>query len=190
MIEIENAYTGKDFSASVKAMNPTMIDGGLTGIVVGQYLQSVTPSLALGLEAVWQRQALSVGPESAFSYFAKYKGDDWIATAQLQAQGEISTSYWRKLTDKVQAGVQFSLQFAGLGSAGGLLGPQVRKEAVTTAGVKYDFRMSTFRAQVDSNGKLCAMLEKRVAPPVMVSFVTEVEHSKVCHTLRFGLEKR
>lgn len=178
MMEIENAYTGKDFSASLKAMNPTMIDGGLTGIFVGQYLQSITPKLALGAEAVWQRQALNLGPESALSYYAKYTGNNWIATAQLQTQGEISTSYWRKLTDKVQAGANFSLQFAGLGQ-GSLLGPQVRKEGVTTAGVKYDFRTSTFRAQVDSNGKLCAMLEKRVAAPVTMAFVTEVDHRKV-----------
>lgn len=185
MIEVDNVYTGKDFSASVKAVNPTMIDGGLTGIVVGQYLQSVTPNLALGLEALWQRQALTLGPESAFSYFGKYKGDDWIATAQLQAQGEIGASYWRKLTDKVQAGVSFTLQFAGLGQ-GALLGPQVRKEAVTTAGLKYDFRTSTFRAQVDSTGKLSTLLEKRVAV-LMLTWAAEVDHTKVRYAKVFSI---
>lgn len=180
MFETEGAWTGKDFSATVKTLNPGFLDGGLTGIYVGQYLQSVTPRLALGMEAIWQRQALSVGPESALSYFGKYKGDDWIVSAQLQAQGEISTSYWKKLTEKLQGGVNFSLQFAGLGQ-GDLLSARVRKEGITTAGVKYDFRLSSFRAQVDSNGKLCALLERKIAQPVSVSIAAEVDHLKVCH---------
>lgn len=189
MFETEGSWVGKDFSTTVKCLNPGLLDGGVTGIFVGQHLQSVTPRLALGMEAVWQRQALSVGPESALSYFGKYKGDDWIASAQLQAQGEFSTSYWRKLTDKVQGGVNFSLQFAGLGE-GDLLSSRVRKEAITTAGVKYEFRMSSFRAQVDSNGKLCALLERRIAAPVNLSIATEVDHAKVCfyekaHTASF-----
>ncbi|MBE7180697.1 MAG: hypothetical protein INR71_05730, partial [Terriglobus roseus] len=49
MCSIENDYTGADFSASVKAMNPSVLEGGLTGIFVGSYLQAVTPRLALGM---------------------------------------------------------------------------------------------------------------------------------------------
>ncbi len=179
MAQFDNEYTGKDFTASVKTVNPSMIDGGLTGIFIGSYLQSVTPSLALGLEAVWQRAALNQGPETALSYCARYKGSDWIATAQLQAQGTLNTSFWRRLTDKVEAGVDLSLAFAGLGGAGGLMGGGVRKEGITTVGAKYDFRMSTFRAQVDSTGKLSCLLEKRVAPPVNLTFAADVDHFKV-----------
>lgn len=181
MAQFDNEYTGNDFTASIKAINPSAIDGGLTGIFIGSYLQSVTPSLALGLEAIWQRAALNQGPETAMSYCAKYKGSDWIATAQLQAQGAISTSYWRKLTDKVEVGVDCNLQFAGLSGAGMMGGP-VRKEGVTTLGAKYDFRMSTFRAQVDSTGKLSCLLEKVVAPVVRMTFASEMDHVKVCNT--------
>ncbi|TVY26128.1 Mitochondrial import receptor subunit [Lachnellula hyalina] len=177
MAQFDNEYTGNDFTASIKAINPSAIDGGLTGIFIGSYLQSVTPSLALGLEAIWQRAALNQGPETAMSYCAKYKGSDWIATAQLQAQGAISTSYWRKLTDKVEVGVDCNLQFAGLSGAGMMGGP-VRKEGVTTLGAKYDFRMSTFRAQVDSTGKLSCLLEKVVAPVVRMTFASEMDHVK------------
>ena len=178
MIEIDNVYTGKDFTASIKSMNPNAIDGGLTGIFVGSYLQAVTRNLALGVEGVWQRQALTQGPESALSYCAKYKGSDWIVSAQLQAQGAINTSYWRRLTDKVEAGVDLNLAFAGLSGAGMMGGP-IRKEGVTTVGAKYDFRMSTFRAQVDSTGKLSCLLEKRVAPPVQLTFAADMDHFKV-----------
>jgi mitochondrial import receptor subunit TOM40 len=182
MAQFDNEYTGKDFTAALKTVNPSFIDGGLTGIFIGTYLQSITPSLALGLEAVWQRAGLTEGPQTAISYCGKYKGKDWIASAQLQAQGTLSASYWRKLTDKVEAGVDLNLAFAGLSGAGGMIGGGSRKEGVTTVGAKYDFRMSVFRAQVDSTGKLSCLLEKVVAPPVRLTFAAEVDHFKVCHT--------
>lgn len=177
LIQIDNDYTGADFTASLKAFNPSFLEGGVTGIFVGSYLQSVTPSLALGLEAMWQRQGLSVPPETALSYCAKYKGDDWIASAQLQAQGAINASYWKKLSDKVEAGVDMNLQFAP--SPSGLMG-DIRKEGTTTIGAKYEFRASTFRAQIDSAGKLSCLLEKRVAMPISLTFAGEIDQVKVC----------
>ncbi|PGH28673.1 mitochondrial import receptor subunit TOM40 [[Emmonsia] crescens] len=175
LIQIDNDYTGADFTASLKAFNPSFLEGGVTGIFVGSYLQSVTPSLALGLEAMWQRQGLSVPPETALSYCAKYKGDDWIASAQLQAQGAINASYWKKLSDKVEAGVDMNLQFAP--SPSGLMG-DIRKEGTTTIGAKYEFRASTFRAQIDSAGKLSCLLEKRVAMPISLTFAGEIDQVK------------
>jgi mitochondrial import receptor subunit TOM40 len=181
MLQVDNELTGKDFSAGLKAVNPSIIEGGLSGIFIGSYLQSLTPSLAVGLEAVWSRAALNAPPEAAVSYCAKYRGSDWIASAQLQPQGAVSTSYWRKLTERVEAGVDLSLQFApGMGGKGGLMGSGMRKEGTATMGAKYDFRNSTFRAQVDSSGKLSCLLEKRVLPPIQLVFAGEMDHLKVC----------
>ncbi|TQN73650.1 Mitochondrial import receptor subunit tom40 [Colletotrichum shisoi] len=173
MLQFENEYAGDDFTASLKMLNPSCLDGGVTGIFIGSYLQSVTPKLALGLETVWQRQAMTQGPETATSYCARYKSDEWVATAQLQAQGALNTSYWRRLSEKVQAGVDLSLSIAP--SAAGLMGG-MQKEGITTIGAKYDFRMSTFRAQVDSRGKLGCLLEKRIAAPVMMTLAADVDH--------------
>ncbi|KAJ0167543.1 Mitochondrial import receptor subunit tom40 [Colletotrichum tanaceti] len=173
MLQFENEYTGDDFTASLKMLNPSCLDGGVTGIFIGSYLQSVTPKLALGLETVWQRQAMTQGPETATSYCARYKSDDWVATAQLQAQGALNTSYWRRLSEKVQAGVDLSLSIAP--SAASVMGG-MQKEGITTIGAKYDFRMSTFRAQVDSRGKLGCLLEKRIAAPVMMTLAADVDH--------------
>ena len=192
MLQVDNDYTGRDFTASLKSINPSILEGGLTGVFIGSYLQAVTPGLAVGLEAIWQRTAVNTGPETAISYYAKYKGSDWIASAQMQAQGTISTSYWRRLTDKVEAGVDLNLQFApGMGGkGGGLLGSGMRKEGTTTLGAKYDFRASTFRAQVDSSGRLSCLLEKRVAPPVQLTFAGELDQFKVCQfvSLTVGLK--
>ncbi|KAI0525681.1 mitochondrial import receptor subunit TOM40 [Xylaria bambusicola] len=174
MTSIEHEYTGSDFTSSLKMLNPSYLEGGLTGIFILSHLQAITKRLSLGVEAVWQRAALSQPPESATSYSARYKAEDWIATAQLHAaQGALNATYWRRLSDKVQAGVDMTLQVAP--SPGGMMGG-LQKEGVTSVGVKYDFRMSTFRAQVDSKGKLGCLLEKRVLPPVTMSFCADVDH--------------
>lgn len=183
MCSIENDYTGADFSASVKAMNPSILDGGLTGIFIGSYLQSVTPRLSLGLEGVWQRAAMSQGPQMLLSYAGRYKGDDWVASGQLLAQGGIQASYWRRLTAAVETGIDVNLSFGGLGAGmGGMMGGPMQKEGTTTLGAKYDFRASSFRAQVDSKGKIGCVLEKRIAPAVAVTFAGEIDHGKVGST--------
>lgn len=176
MAQFEQEYTGRDFTAALKAINPSFFEGGLTGIFIGSYLQSVTPRLALGMEAVWQRAAMTHGPETAVSYCARYKTPDWVASAQLQAQGALNATYWRRITDRVQAGVDMTLSIAP--GAGGLMGG-VQKDGITTIGAKYDFRMSSFRAQVDSKGKLSCLLEKRVAPPITLTFAADVDHYSV-----------
>ena len=183
MAQFENEYLGNDFTATLKALNPSYLEGGLTGIFIGQYLQSVTPKLALGLEAVWQSAGLTQGPDTAVSYVARYKTDTFIASAQLQAQGALNASYWQRLSEKVQAGVDMTLSIAPSGSMMG----GFTKEGITTFGAKYDFRMSTFRAQIDSTGKLSCLLEKRVAAPVMMTFSADVDHFTVCG-LRPSLE--
>ncbi|KAI9709477.1 MAG: translocase of outer mitochondrial membrane [Bogoriella megaspora] len=189
MLSVENDYTGADFSASLRAMNPWPLDERLTGIYIASYLQSVTPRLALGLEAMWQRANASEAPQSTISYAARYKGTDWIASAQLLAAGAVQTSYWRRLTDRVEAGVDLNLQFSGLaGAEGGMMGPGmggIKREGVATFGAKYDWRMSTFRAQVDSTGKIGCLLEKRVANPVQIIFAGELDHAK--NSAKIGL---
>ena len=183
MVTVEQDYTGADFTASAKAMNPSILEGGLTGIFVGDYLQSITPRLALGLNAVWQRAAMNQGPETLVSYAARYKGEDWIGSAQLATLGSLRLSYWRRIGEKVEAGVHVDLAAApGMQLGHGLMSP-MKKEGTTTLGARYDFRASSFRAQVDSQGKLACLLEKRIAPAVQVSFFGEIDHIKVCSML-------
>ncbi|KAG8532055.1 uncharacterized protein KY384_003692 [Bacidia gigantensis] len=185
VVQLDGDYSGKDFTASIKSMNPSILDGGLSGAFVGGYLQSVTPGLALGAEAVWQRFGMNQGPETILTYCARYKGQDWIGTAQLTGQGMLSTSYWRRLSDKVEAGTELNLQFApGLGG-GGLMGAGASKVGTTTVGAKYDFRTSSFKAQLDSTGKLSCLLERRVLPPVQISFAGEIDHFK--STAKIGM---
>ena len=179
MLQIDNEFSGRDFSAGIKAMNPSFLEGGISGIIIGSYLQSITPRLALGLEAMWNRPGLSAPPDMAVSYCARYRGSDWIASAQILAQGAVNTSYWRRLTDKVEAGADLQLQFAPGMRGQGLMGGGLRKDGTATAGLKYDFTTSAFRAQVDSSGKLACLLEKRVLPPVQITFAGEMDPFRV-----------
>lgn len=174
-------YSGADFSANLKTYNPSILDGTLTGIYIGSYLQAITPQLALGIESVWQRPAASHGPETALSYVARYATQDWIASLQLQGSGAVQATYWRKVADRVEAGVDCQMTLAnGMArGGGGMMGGQMQREAVTTIGAKYGFRQSTFRAQVDSKGKLQCVLEKHVAPAVTLTFCGNMDHGKV-----------
>ena len=180
MVSLDAEYSGDDFTASSKAINPSILDGGLTGTFVGGYLQSITPSLALGMEAVWQREGMSQGPNTILSYCAKYRNRDWIGTAQLIGQGMLNTSYWRRLTDKIEAGAELNLQFAPGLAGGNSFASGAAKVGTTTVGVKYDFRTSSFKAQLDNTGKLSCLLERRVLPPVQLAFAGEIDHFKVC----------
>lgn len=173
MLELDQDYVGRDFTMSIKAFNPNLLDGGLTGIVIGQYLQSVTKSLSLGLEAVWQRPYMNAAPEAQISYGARYKGAGWVASAGIQAAGALQLTYWRKLAERVEAGVESQLKLLDAPMIG------IRREGVTTIGAKYDFRGSTMRAQVDTTGRLGCLLEKRVAPMVTLAFSGEMDHFKV-----------
>lgn len=179
MLQIENEFTGTDFNASIKMLNPSIMEGGLTAIVIADYMQSITPKLSLGMEGVWQRQSMGSKPETAMSYAARYKNADWIASAQIHASGQLLGSYWRRLSEKVEAGVDCQLQFQpGTGTAG-LLGLQ--KEGHTNVGVKYNFATSVYRAQIDSTGKVGCVLERRVAPAISVTFAAELDQWKVSY---------
>ncbi|KAK5662777.1 hypothetical protein OQA88_6185 [Cercophora sp. LCS_1] len=174
-MNFEHEYTGADFTSSLKTVSASILDGGVTGMVIGDHLQSLTPNLALGFQALYQRQAMNQPPQTAVSYVARYKGQDWVASAQLQAMGGLQTSFWKRLSDRVQAGVDMTLSMAPAG--GGLMGGPLQKEGLTTFGAKYDFRMSTFRAQLDTQGKLTCILEKRVGAPIQMTFAAEVDHA-------------
>ncbi|KAG4303127.1 hypothetical protein PCK1_000465 [Pneumocystis canis] len=176
VVQLEQDYQGPDTSINLKYMNPSFLDNGLTGIIVGSFLQTITPKLALGIEGVWQKPPLAVGPEDmTLSYVARYVEKNWIATAQLASQGIYSLTYWCRLSPKVQVGSECQLITASPSIAP--LGV-IKKEGVTAIGAKYEFMNSVFRAQVDTTGKVSCLLEKRLANTLMFTFSGELDHFK------------
>lgn len=117
-------------------------------------------------------------PELAVSGAARYRAEDWMACGQIiPDRGVLEASYWRRLTDKVETGINCNLAFAGIGPGGPMGAPQ--KEGNVTIGAKYDFRQSSFRAQLDNQGKVSCLLEKMIAPPIRVTFSGEIDHKQV-----------
>ncbi|CCM02073.1 uncharacterized protein FIBRA_04150 [Fibroporia radiculosa] len=166
MLQVEHDYMGQDYSVNIKAVNPSPID--FTGIYMGSYFQSITKNLALGVEILHQRPTPEM-TESTASYLAKYTGSDknWIATAQVQPAGILQATYWQKLSDKVEVAADLQL-----------IAAPTRRDAIASLGAKYDLRMSTFRAQLDSTGKVSALLEQRFAPAFAFLVSGEIDHFK------------
>ncbi|GJJ12139.1 hypothetical protein Clacol_006380 [Clathrus columnatus] len=173
MIQLEQDYQGLDYSANIKAMNPGLTD--FTGVYIANYLQSVTKNLALGLETVFQRSTPEM-EETSTSYLIRYAGTNrnWLATAHFQTIGVLQATYWQKLSEKVEVAADLQM-----------LAAPTRRDAVATLGAKYDLRMASFRAQVDSTGKVSAYLEQRLAPTLAFLLSGEVDHFK--NSAKFGV---
>jgi mitochondrial import receptor subunit TOM40 len=172
MLQLEHDYTGTDYTLNAKALNPSPLD--LSGIYILSYLQSVSRNLALGTETIYQPQAgpgpQPQMPEISTSYLVKYTSTakDWIATAQIQPTGILQATYWQKLGEKVEVAADLQL-----------LATPGRRDAVATVGAKYALRTSTFRAQLDSLGKVSALLEQQFGPTFAFLFSGEIDHFKV-----------
>ncbi|CAL1705039.1 unnamed protein product [Somion occarium] len=166
MLQFEHDYQGRDYTLNFKAINPHPADW--SGIYIGGILQSITKNLALGVESVYQRPDPTMS-EVGLSYLAKYTSSDknWIATAQAQSGGVLQATYWQKLSEKIEVAADLQM-IAGA----------TRRDAIATLGAKYDLRMSTFRAQLDSTGKVSALLEQRFAPTFSFMVSGEIDHFK------------
>jgi mitochondrial import receptor subunit TOM40 len=169
MIQLEQDYQGSDYSINVKALNPLPTD--MSGVYIGKYLQSVSNNFALGAEMLYQRSSPKMA-ESMTTYLLKYQGvkRNWIATAQFQLAGVLQASYWQKLSEKVEVAADLQM-----------LSTPMRRDAIATVGAKYELRMASFRAQLDSTGKVSALLEQRFAPAFAFQLAGEIDHFKVGH---------
>ncbi len=167
VVQVEHDYLGQDYSLNVKAVNPSPAD--LTGIYIGSYLQSLTKNLALGVEGILQRPSPDAA-EVATSYLAKYTSSDknWIATAQVQGAGILQATYWQKLSEKVDVAADLQVVAA-----------PGRRDALATLAARYELRMASFRAQLDSTGKVSAFLEQKFAPTFSFVVSGEIDHFKV-----------
>ncbi|KGB79698.2 mitochondrial import receptor subunit TOM40 [Cryptococcus deuterogattii R265] len=171
MVQFEHDHIGDHYTFSWKSINPNLLD--FTGIHMASLLHSVSPRLSLGFETVIQH------PEPAI-----------LQTA---------TSYVAKLTslpNPVAAPLAFLLpsspagQLPATSSPTTILRPQsmlgpAKREALTTLGAKYDFRMATFRGQIDSAGKVGMYLEQRFTPAFAFLVAGEIDHAK--NASKFGV---
>ncbi|KAJ2778315.1 translocase of outer mitochondrial membrane [Coemansia javaensis] len=176
MFQLEGEYAGSDYTANVKAINPSPADG--TGIYLANYLQSVTPKLSVGAELLYQSPIPQIR-ETSISLAARYQpSEDRAWVAQTQGTNMLTASYWRKITEKCEAAAE--LQMLNVPSQG-------RREASCSVGVKYEFAAATFRAMADNFGKVSMLLEEKIAPGFSFLISGELDHLKGENKFGVGL---
>ncbi|KAJ3608880.1 hypothetical protein NHX12_023409 [Muraenolepis orangiensis] len=156
-------YRGENFTAAVTLGNPDVLVG--SGIVVSHYLQSITPSLALGGELVLHRRPGEEG--TVMSLAGRYTGNNYIATLTLGAAGA-HASYYHKANDQLQVGVEFEASTR-------------MQETSLSFGYQLDVPKANllFKGSVDSNWVVGATLEKKLLPlPLSLALCSFLNHRK------------
>ncbi|XP_064425616.1 mitochondrial import receptor subunit TOM40 homolog [Latimeria chalumnae] len=165
-------YRGDDFTAAVTLGNPDVLVG--SGILVSHYLQSVTPSLALGGELVYHRRP---GEEGAvLSLAGKYTAANWIGTVTVGQAGAHAT-YYHKANDQLQVGVEFEASTR-------------MQDTSVSFGYQLDLPKANllFKGSVDSNWIVSAALEKKLVPlPLTLAMGAFLNHKKNKFQCGFGL---
>ncbi|XP_061919922.1 mitochondrial import receptor subunit TOM40 homolog [Entelurus aequoreus] len=156
-------YRGADFTSAVTLGNPDILVG--SGIVVAHYLQSITPSLALGGELVYHRRPGEEG--TVTSLLGRYTGNNYVATLTVGGAGCHAT-YYHKANDQLQVGVEFEASTR-------------MQETTTSLGYQLDLPKANllFKGSVDSNWVAGATLEKKLLPlPLTLALGAFLNHRK------------
>lgn len=191
MCQLEHEYQAKDFSIQLKALNPDFTGPSYRGLLIGSFLQSITPKLSLGMETIYNAMDPNGPSQAAISLAGRYNAGDWIAAAQLQAQGAFIGSFWRKVAPNLEAGLETTIQASAQPvMSESMMMPTIQTtiEANTCLGAKYEFRQSIYRGQLESNGDVSFMLEHRVLPTIGLIFNGSINQFKNTSKLGCGIQ--
>ncbi|KAJ3039049.1 translocase of outer mitochondrial membrane [Rhizophlyctis rosea] len=209
MLQVEHDHHGSDYTLNVKAVNPNPIDtpaswsdskrSSQTGIYQVAYLQSVSRSLAVGGEFVYQRPnpeieepsltlalryapppatlpnptTIPTGMQSPFPPVNPRDPTQVFTTTFAPSSGLLHSTYWRRLNQRLEV----SAELQALLSKGSRMG-EGRREGIATVGFKLDTISATIRGQVDSQGRLSAVVEERIAPGIALQLAGEIDYGK------------
>ncbi|TPX31497.1 hypothetical protein SmJEL517_g05192 [Synchytrium microbalum] len=218
MLQIEHEHVGSDWSLNVKAINPNPIDvppsyllatppvgrkthpSSITGIYAASYLQSITSSLAVGGEFLYQRPnpdveepALTLAiryaplPTSAVppppvlpagfpSPYQPVNPNDptEVLTATYQpSNGLLHTSYYKKINQRLEVAAELQLLIT-MGSARS----EGVRQGIASVGFKMDTVFATVRGMVDTQGKVSTVIEERLAQGLSFQLSGEMDYSK------------
>ncbi|XP_071958215.1 mitochondrial import receptor subunit TOM40 homolog [Antedon mediterranea] len=169
--QLENEYRGPSYTASVVLANVNPLES--TGIIVTQYLQSITKRLALGAELLYH---YGQGQQQTILTLAgRYTADNWLASGTV-GPASCHVAYYHK-GKEVQVGVEFESNFK-------------MQENVTSIGYQVDLPQAnvTFKGMVDSNWSVSGVLEKKLLPmPFTFVISGMINHWKNKSRFGFGL---
>ncbi|KAK0048293.1 mitochondrial import receptor subunit TOM40 1 [Biomphalaria pfeifferi] len=168
-------YKGDDFTASLTAGNIDPLSA--SGLLVGHYLQRVTPNLALGAEIMYQRgQQVPGGEIAIMSLASRFSGEKWQLSVNLSPiAGNLHTCFYQRVHDNLQVGVELETSI---------------RMAESTATVAYQIDIPkadvVFRGQLDSNWCIGGVFEKKLVPfPFTLALSGYANHVKSQY--RFGI---
>ncbi|XP_010557551.1 PREDICTED: mitochondrial import receptor subunit TOM40-1-like [Tarenaya hassleriana] len=155
-------YMGSDYRTQFQLGN-----GALFG---ASYIQSVTPSLALGGEVFWAGQHR----KSGIGYAARYETDKMVTTGQVASTGMVALSYVQKVSEKVSLATDFMYNY-------------MSRDVTASVGYDYILRQCRLRGKMDSNGVAAAYLEERLNMGLNFILSAELDHKKKDYKFGFGL---
>ncbi|KAF3789611.1 Mitochondrial import receptor subunit [Nymphaea thermarum] len=155
-------YKGKDFR--------TQFQFGNNAFYGVNYIQSVSPKLALGGEVFWLGQQR----KSGIGFAARYNTDKMVATGQVASTGIVALSYVQKVSEKVSLATDFMYN-------------QMTRDVTTSVGYDYLLRQCRLRGKLDSNGCVAAFLEERLNMGVNFILSAEIDHWKKDYKFGFGM---
>lgn len=175
--QVTTDYKGSDFTASLTAGNIDPVGG--TGLWVGQYLQRITSRLSLGCELLYQYSPQIPGGEiSVLSLAGKMSGNNWHLSGNISPlAGNLHACYVQKISDQlsVAAELETSLRL---------------QESTATIGYQVEIpnAHTTFKAQLDTNWCLGAVMEKKLQPfPFTFALSGWANHIKGQYRFGIGL---
>jgi mitochondrial import receptor subunit TOM40 len=151
----------------------TMAGGNYAAL---NFLQSVTPSLAVGGDATYiGAQNVAVG-----NYGARYTGPNWVGSAQWSGmQGALSANYKRTVTRGVNGGDRVAI--------GAELQVSAALESTVTLGGEFNLKQSKIQTTIDGTGCMKTTLETKLGPGSTLVFSAEADHSKDAYRFGYGL---
>lgn len=170
-------------SLNAKSINADLLrtrKHGLTGIWTASLFQSVSKSVAVGAELVFQRIAMNAPAGRRGSYYLSDLGltlaarwiqspTDTLSVTWQPAMRSMQASYWHRVSEKVELGSELQI------SAGNGGGKREGPDAVTTIGAKFDFRQALIRASLSSAGTVAMVYEERLFPGFSLLFSGEID---------------
>lgn len=162
MAEID--YKGDDFSAQFKMGNASIY--GLS------YLQSVTPTLALGSEIMHAgRRGMTVA-----TYAARYSSENSVGTLQYMSHDASTTlSYTQRVNDKVNLATELTVIPS-------------QRASVMTFGYEVRLRQSALKAMIDSSGTVSASIEEMLQHGPVIQILADLNHKKRDYKFGIGLQ--
>ncbi|KAH8421469.1 hypothetical protein KR009_008591, partial [Drosophila setifemur] len=173
--QLTTDYRGSDFTASLTVANPSVFTN--SGVIVGQYLQSITPSIALGAELAYQFGPNVPGRQIAIvSGVGRYSSGNSVWSGTVGHSG-LHLCYYQKASEQLQVGVEVETSLR-------------MQESVATLAYQIDLPKADliFRGAVDSNWHISGVLEKRLQPlPFTLALSGRMNHVKNNFRLGCGL---